>query len=197
MHFRCLSTIAENSICAPCSEVVSVPSRLRVALVSDTHGALDARIAEYVRHCDYAVHAGDVGNAAVLAALHPRLGKVFAVRGNNDVAAKWPPADGGVLAALPEQRVVELPGGVLAVTHGHRAGGPRERHARLRQQFPAARAVVYGHSHRLLCDLEGAIWVLNPGAAGGSRTFGGPSCLVLEVGQRRWQVEPVRFPPGR
>lgn len=175
---------------------MSALSRVRVAIVSDTHGVLDARIAEYVSHCDYAVHAGDVGNAAVLAALRPRLGKVFAVRGNNDVAAKWPRADAAILVALPENSLVELPGGMLAITHGHRAGGAHQRHARLRRQFPEARAVVYGHSHRLLCDQDEAIWVLNPGAAGRSRTFGGPSCLILEAGRRRWRVEAVRFPSG-
>ena len=171
-------------------------SRVSVAIVSDTHGALDARIAECVTHCDYAVHAGDVGNAAVLAALRPRLGEVFAVRGNNDVAAKWPRADAAKLVSLPEYSLVELPGGVLAVTHGHRAGGAQQRHARLRRQFPGARAVVYGHSHRLLCDQDEPVWVLNPGAAGRSRTFGGPSCLILEADRHRWHVEAVRFAPG-
>lgn len=172
---------------------MSAASRVRVAIVSDTHGVLDARIAACVARCDYAVHAGDVGCAAVLDALRPRLGKVFAVRGNNDVAAKWSPADAAVLARLPERALVELPGGLLAVTHGHRAGVARLRHARLRREFPAARAIVYGHSHRLICDQDGPTWVLNPGAAGRARTFGGPSCLIVEAGSRCWRVEVVRF----
>ncbi|HEY9199404.1 MAG TPA: metallophosphoesterase family protein, partial [Gammaproteobacteria bacterium] len=162
-------------------------SRLRVAILSDTHGELDARIAEQVARCDYAVHAGDVGNAAVLAALHPRLGEVLAVRGNNDIPAKWPRAERAVLETLPESRTLDLPGGVLAVTHGHRAGGARERHARLRRQFPDARAIVYGHSHRVVCDLNAPVWVLNPGAAGRARTFGGPSLLILVAGRRVWR----------
>lgn len=173
---------------------MSAPSRLRVAIVSDTHGIVDARIVDCVRRCDYAVHAGDVGNAGVLAALRPRLETIFAVRGNNDVASKWPPADADVLAALPEIACVELPGGVLVVTHGHRAGSARERHTRLRRQFPQARAIAYGHSHRLVCDQDEPIWVLNPGAAGCSRTFGGPSCLLLEASRRCWKVEVLRFP---
>lgn len=173
---------------------MSASLRLRVALLSDTHGELDTRIAERVAQCDYAVHAGDVGNAAVLAALQPRQGQVLAVRGNNDIPAKWPRSDLEVLDALPDKRLLELPGGLLAVVHGHRAGGARERHARLRRQFPDARVIVYGHSHRLICDQDAPIWVLNPGAAGRARTFGGPSCLILQVSERTWRVDVVRFP---
>lgn len=172
---------------------MSTRAPLRVAILSDTHGTLDARIAARVALCDYAVHAGDVGNAAVLAALRPRLGQALAVRGNNDTAAKWPPPDHKLLDALPESASLELPGGILAVVHGHRAGGTAERHARLRRQFPQARAVVYGHSHRLVCDQDDPVWVLNPGAAGCARTFGGPSCLILHAGSRVWRVEILRF----
>jgi predicted phosphodiesterase len=55
--------------------------------------------------------------------------------------------------------------------------------------------VVYGHSHRLVCDQTEVPWILNPGGAGLVRTFGGPSCLILTVGARRWRTEIVRFPP--
>ncbi|MFM1890995.1 MAG: hypothetical protein RLZ44_72, partial [Pseudomonadota bacterium] len=43
--------------------------------------------------------------------------------------------------------------------------------------------------------LDAIPWVLNPGAAGRSRTFGGPSCLLLHAGARVWRVETHRFPP--
>ncbi len=43
-----------------------------VALVSDTHGYLDPRIAREIAGCDYAIHAGDIGCAAVLNAMRPR-----------------------------------------------------------------------------------------------------------------------------
>lgn len=168
----------------------------RVALVSDTHGHLDDRIGEVVARCDLAVHAGDVGSAAALAAMRPRSGEVLAVAGNNDVAQKWPDGEEGLLATLPAELCLQLPGGELVVVHGHRHGGARERHARLRRSFPGARAVVYGHSHRQLCDTGDAPWVLNPGAAGRARTYGGPACLVLHVEAQAWRVEPMRFAPG-
>lgn len=166
---------------------------LQVALLSDTHGIVDARIAARVTECDYAVHAGDIGSSAVLKALRPRAGQVIAVRGNNDTPSKWPRDDQLLLQGLPETALLELPGGALAVVHGHRAGAVRDRHTRLRRQFPQARAIVYGHSHRLVCDQDAPIWVLNPGAAGHVRTYGGPSCLILHVAMRCWRLETLRF----
>jgi len=171
-----------------------MPAPALVAIVSDTHGVLDPRIAECVGRCDYAVHAGDIGAATVLEALRPRLA-VVAVTGNNDVASKWVEGQREVLAALPEEARLALPGGDLVAVHGHRAGAAVARHARLRRAYPDARAVVYGHSHRLSVDVDADPWVLNPGAAGRSRTYGGPSCLILRAAVRSWRVEVVRFDP--
>lgn len=66
---------------------------MRVLLLSDTHGVLDARIAALADCCDIVVHAGDVGSAQVLRRLRAVCPRVVAVRGNNDVAAKWLASD--------------------------------------------------------------------------------------------------------
>ncbi len=166
---------------------------MRIAIVSDTHGAVDERVLDAVRGCDAALHAGDVGGARVLDALAQATGTLLAVRGNNDVARKWPGADTAALEALPEEAHLPAPGGTIAVTHGHRALPARDRHRKLRERFPGARLVVYGHSHRLCIDRDAEPWVANPGAAGRARTFGGPSLLVLEAGPRGWTLMPRRF----
>ncbi|GMV31930.1 MAG: phosphoesterase [Rhodanobacteraceae bacterium] len=165
---------------------------MRVLIVSDTHGAIDARIAELARACDAVVHGGDVGTAGVLALLGER---VTAVRGNNDVTAKWTAGERDVLVTLPERAELDLPGGRLVVVHGDRWPS-RDRHAALRRAFPAARAVVYGHSHRLAVDVGMQPWILNPGAAGRARTYGGPSCLLLDVTVHEWRVGIQRYEDG-
>jgi len=166
---------------------------LRVALVSDTHGVVDGHIAEVIEGSDWIVHAGDIGNAAVLHQL-ARLGdKVVAVRGNNDTPAHWPVEDHDILHALSYERSIELPGGALLVVHGHRINPASQRHTRLRRRYADVRAVVYGHSHRLVEDVEVAPWILNPGAAGHARTYGGPSCLMLHIRAEQWHVERYRF----
>jgi putative phosphoesterase len=164
---------------------------VRVLLLSDTHGALGAGVLEQARASDLVVHAGDVGGAQVLEALAAAAPRVVAVRGNNDTPAKWPRAERAALAALPACTHLELPGGVLVAVHGD--GLPAAtRHARLRERFAGARAIVYGHSHRGVVDLAQRPWVLNPGAAGRVRTFGGPSALWLEARRGRWRVTPWR-----
>lgn len=165
---------------------------MRVLILSDTHGRVDARIAGLARDCDAVVHGGDVGSADVLDALGVH---VIAVRGNNDVAAKWPAAGHARLAALPAQATLDLPGGRLVVVHGDR-WPPRGRHTALRRAFADARGVVYGHSHRLAIDVETLPWVLNPGAAGQARTYGGPSCLLLDATPQVWQVVAQRYADG-
>jgi putative phosphoesterase len=164
----------------------------RILLLADTHGHVDSRVEAIAREYDVVVHAGDVGNASVLDALRASGVEVIAVRGNNDVPSKWPRADHDALAALEDVARVELPGGVLIATHGDRYA-PAVRHARLRAAYPDARAVVYGHSHRLLVDDDATPWILNPGAAGRARTYGGASCLILEARSQSWRIEPRRF----
>jgi putative phosphoesterase len=167
---------------------------IRVAILADTHEQLDERVEGLVADCDLAVHGGDIGNASVLARLRPRSGRVLAVTGNNDLPCKWPEEERQLLSELPEQQELALPGGTLAVIHGHQIPA-RDRHERLRRRFPGARAVIYGHSHRLVADRVRTPWVLNPGAAGRARTFGGPSCMILSISDRGWRLRLVRFDP--
>ena len=166
----------------------------KVALLSDTHGYLDGRIAEVIEHSDWIIHAGDIGNATLLHRLAQLGGNVVAVRGNNDNYSHWPQEDHDILDALADERQVLLPGGSIVVTHGHRINPAIKRHPRFRRQYPGAKAVVYGHSHRLVVDTEQAPWILNPGAAGRARTYGGPSCLILTIKAEQWHVQHHRFP---
>lgn len=171
----------------PCIDL-SRRRHVLVALIADTHGVLDDGVAAAIAQCAVVVHAGDIGNATVLRTLRARHERVIAVRGNNDTPAKWPAKDARCLGALPAAARLRLPGGILAVVHGDRHNPAARRHARLRREFAGLRAVVYGHSHRLVCDDSRLPWVLNPGAAGRVRTGGGASCLLLLATAAGWQV---------
>lgn len=200
-HFvdcKCLavpfSNIAGEELIAMPIRSGSVKAGCRVLLVSDTHGHIDARIVELATRSDVVVHAGDIGDAQVLESLRPPGGRIYAVRGNNDTPQKWA-SGSAVLRTLSEEAVLDLPGGTLIAIHGDRLQPASQRHERLRRLYPDARAVVYGHTHRVVCDRGTLPWVLNPGAAGRVRTFGGPSCLVLTAKPRAWSVRLVRFGP--
>jgi putative phosphoesterase len=170
--------------------------RARVAVLGDTHGVLDERVAAAARECDAVVHTGDVGARAVLDALGAAGAPVLAVYGNNDVPAKWPRGEGAVLRALPQQVTLALPGGALVVEHGHEAGAAKTRHARLRARHGDARAVAVGHSHHARIDDDEEPWVLNPGAAGRARTYGGPSWIELVATRAGWAATLHRYEPA-
>jgi putative phosphoesterase len=168
-------------------------AQVSVAILSDTHAHLDPRIAQLVADCDIAIHAGDIGAASVLAEMQPRLGQVVAVAGNNDLALPWESDQARTAQGLPTLASVNLPGGCLVVEHGHTHGFQSPCHTSLRRAHVNARLIVYGHSHKLICDTRETPWVVNPGAAGNTRTHGGPSCLQLYANIDHWEILPHRF----
>jgi putative phosphoesterase len=161
----------------------AIDEQLKVGILSDTHNVLDERVADVIRSCDYAIHAGDIGHIDVLNSLHPKK-ETFAVRGNNDYGAG--------LESLPDKKQIELPGGLLIVEHGHCHGGYPD-HDALRCHHADARLIVYGHTHKRVIDRDREPWVVNPGAAGKERTKGGPSCLVLHASTSEWHIETFLF----
>jgi putative phosphoesterase len=167
---------------------------VRVALIADTHGWLDPRVAEIAQACHVVVHAGDIGAADILETLAAAGARVVAVSGNNDTPRHWPATDRATLDQLQETALIDLPGGRLRVVHGHRVQA-RSRHRRLREQAGDAAAIVLGHSHRRAIEYSPTPWILNPGAAGRSRAYGGPGCFVLNAAPDRWSVETHVFEP--
>jgi putative phosphoesterase len=171
----------------------STTSMTTVAIISDTHGDLDARIMDLINQSDIAVHAGDIGNASVLQAMQPKSGKVYAVTGNNDHPVLWPHGQLDTLKAIPEIAELDLPGGRLSIEHGDRHNPVAPDHQALRDAFPGSRLIIYGHTHKMVIDNETFPWVANPGAAGNTRTRGGPSCLLLKITENDWELESIRF----
>tara|TARA_Y100000310_G_scaffold188760_2_gene188744 strand:+ start:786 stop:1319 length:534 start_codon:yes stop_codon:yes gene_type:complete len=165
---------------------------VRIVLLSDTHGFVAPFIKEMARAADYVVHAGDIGGPSVLESIKPDNGELIAVRGNIDPPGKGSDKKSMGLVKLAESVQVDLPDGVLAVEHGHRIWDTRHYHERLRAKYPAARAIVYGHTHIRCCDCTQKPWVLNPGAAGQERTKGGASCMLLDANAARWQITEYR-----
>jgi putative phosphoesterase len=164
-----------------------------VAIISDTHEYLHPEIAALIRQCDIAIHAGDIGDGGILDAMQPKSGRVIAVAGNNDHERAWPPSQADRVKALPRVASLELPGGVIAIEHGHVHDMNKPDHQDLRNAHPHARMVVYGHTHSKVIDDFALPWVVNPGAAGDTRTRGGASCLVLTAAQSVWRLDSYRF----
>jgi putative phosphoesterase len=131
-----------------------MPDRtLRIGLISDTHGLLRPQAVEALRGSDFVVHAGDVGDGAVLDELS-RIAPLTAVRGNNDRS--------GRAARLAESEVLQIGSLLIYVIHD-RNGLDLD---------PAAAGfgvVVSGHSHRPSIDTRDGVLYVNPGSAGPRR----------------------------
>ena len=80
----------------------------RLGVISDTHGRLDVAVHEIFAGAERIVHAGDIGDAAVLAELST-IAPVTAVRGNVDL---YFGAEG-----LPEEATLGIAGRRLLLGH--------------------------------------------------------------------------------
>ena len=147
-----------------------------VGVVSDTHGYLDSRLIDAFRDVDVILHAGDVGGEAVLEGLR-QMAPLYAVLGNNDVPL------GGL--GLPAHFDVELEGVSLHLVHELPHAKPS----------PATNAVVFGHSHRELCEWRDGVLYLNPGAAGRRGFHALQTAALLSIEDGRLNVERVVLGP--
>jgi len=124
---------------------------LRVGLISDTHGLMRPEALAALAATDHIVHAGDIGDPAILDALG-RIAPLTAIRGNNDTEA-W-------ARRLADERTVELGGVRVHVVHDL---------ATLQAPPRGVRVVVSGHSHVPRVREEGGVLYVNPGSAGPRR----------------------------
>jgi putative phosphoesterase len=122
-------------------------------VISDTHGLLRPEAIDALRDSDLIVHAGDIGDAAILRRLRD-LAPTHAVRGNND--------RGGWAQSLPLTQVVDLGGPRLYMLHDLSE----------LDVDPVGKgyaAVVSGHSHKPHAERRDGVLYLNPGSAGPRR----------------------------
>lgn len=127
--------------------------RLKVGLISDTHGLLRPQALAALRGCDLIVHAGDVGDATIVDRL-AELAPVTVVRGNID---RGPHA-----ASWPEAAIVAVGAIRLFVLHDVSA-------LALDPVAAGYAAVIYGHSHKPSIERRSGVLFLNPGSAGPRR----------------------------
>lgn len=140
----------------------------RIGLISDTHGLLRPEALAALRGCDHIVHAGDIGDPAILAALEA-IAPVTAVRGNND--------RGGWARSLPE--VAGLRAGAARILVAHDASPWRDRPP------PDVDVLVTGHSHQPRVARDAGLLRVNPGSAGPRRFSLPVSVGFLEVSGAR------------
>ncbi len=138
---------------------------MRVGVLSDTHGLLRPEVLDALRGVERILHAGDIGDPAILDALS-RLAPVTAIRGNIDSV--------GRCAALPAVEYVTVAGTHLYMVHD----------VGMLDLDPGSAdiaAVIYGHSHKPSIEWRRGVLFFNPGAAGPRRFSLPVSVGLLEV----------------
>lgn len=126
---------------------------MRIGVISDTHGLLRPEALAALRGVDHILHAGDVGDPAILDALRA-IAPLTAIRGNID--------RNGPCTLLPATELVELGGHGVYILHDL---------AELDLDPIAAgiSIVISGHSHQPRIDHRKGVLYFNPGSAGPRR----------------------------
>ncbi len=150
-----------------------------IGVISDTHGLLRPNVADALCGVERIIHAGDVGDPAILDELEA-IAPVVAVRGNVDRGA-W-------ANTLPMTEVVDVGGILLYVLHDLHA-------LDLTPSAAGFAAVISGHSHQPVIETRNGVLYLNPGSAG-PRRFTLPVTLAkLTVGAGGLRAELIHLEP--
>ncbi len=146
---------------------------MRVGIISDTHGYLDAQAVKSLKGVDLIVHAGDIDTPEVLNVLK-EVAPVKAVRGNMD-RGSW--AD-----ELPMTDLISIDKTMLFALHDV---------DRLDLDPAAAgiHAVIYGHSHRPHMETKNGVVFINPGSASQPRHNHPATVAIVNVRNGSLDVE--------
>jgi putative phosphoesterase len=124
-----------------------------IGVISDTHGLLRPEVLAALRGSDYIIHAGDIGDPAILKKLG-EIAPVTAIRGNVDRE--------GWAKKIPATNVLEVKGAAIYILHNLAE-------LDLKPEAAGFGVVVYGHSHVAKQETKNGVLYFNPGSAGPRR----------------------------
>jgi len=145
-----------------------------IGVISDTHGLLRPEALAALKGSDHIIHAGDVGDPAILDRLR-EIAPVTVVRGNVD--------HGSWAEAIPKTDLLEVDGISIYVVHILET-------LDLKPEAAGISAVIYGHSHVPKQETKNGVLYFNPGSAG-PRRFSLPVTLgklILDRKQIRAEI---------
>ena len=142
--------------------------RVRLGLISDTHGLFRPEVRALFKGVDYILHAGDIGKPAVLQELQ-KIAPVTAVTGNLDIAAWFPQCE--------KNEIIEAAGKRIFILHDLND-------LDIDPVTAEIGAVIHGHTHKPSVRQRKSVWYINPGSAGPHRFMLPVSVAVMEVGEQ-------------
>ena len=145
-----------------------------IGVISDTHGLLRPEALAALQGSDRIIHAGDIGDPAILDRL-AEIVPVTAVRGNVDREA-W-------AKSIAETELLEVDGASIYILH-------ILENLDLQPKAAGIQAVIYGHSHAPKQEMKDGVLYINPGSAG-PRRFQLPVTvgkLIVDAGKIRSEI---------
>jgi uncharacterized protein len=150
-----------------------------IGLISDTHGLLRPEALNALRGSALILHAGDVGDPALLDQLSA-LAPVTAVRGNIDVDL-W-------ARALSKTEILEVDSVRIYLRH-------KLEEIRFDPAAAGIRVVVTGHSHQPRVRESRGVLFVNPGSAGPKRLSQPVSIARLEIKHGQPKADLIELTP--
>jgi uncharacterized protein len=132
---------------------------VRIGVIADTHGLYDPAVETHFAGVSAIVHAGDIGDRAVIESLQA-IAPVVAVSGNVDEYER---------SGFPRQIVTRWNGRTIAVRHVLYEKGKLTGDATSWLDAQQPDVCIFGHSHRPTIVRYGRTLLLNPGSAGPKR----------------------------
>lgn len=161
-----------------------------MGVLADTHcrgglGSLPSPVVSGLKGLDFIIHAGDVGDQALVEDLK-RLAPLVLTPGNLDTGPEfesWHPV-----------QVSEWEGWRIGVTHGHLGKGRNALERSIDVLRPrGVDVIIFGHSHHPFLERVGRALMFNPGSARLRRREPRLSYGVLELEKRTLRATLVFF----
>lgn len=151
-------------------------NKMKIAVLSDTHGLLREQVRKMIGECDAIIHAGDINSQKILDEIvGAGREKVpfYVVRGNND--KDW-------AKEIPETLQFELQHVKFFLVHNKKD---------IPENLSDIQIIIYGHSHKYSEEeKEGRLW-LNPGSCGKRRFHQPITMAILTLEDEKWEVERI------
>lgn len=147
----------------------------RIIVLSDTHGLLRPEVLQHLFQADVIIHGGDINTQAIVGKLK-EYAPLYIVRGNND--KEW-------AENLPRSLTFTIEGVRFFLVHNKKDIPP---------DLSNADVVIYGHSHKYVCEERDDVLWLNPGSCGRRRFDQEITFAVMTATDGHVQVEKIVIP---
>lgn len=156
----------------PLLEEATAFSKLKIGVISDTHGMLRKEVLKKLKNADVIIHAGDViwwENIDMLEEIAP----VYVVRGNNDF-----------YSSSPDSLSLKFAGFTFYVAHIC---------SRPSDNYAGFDFVICGHTHEYKVEQFGNTVYVNPGSCGPERFGSEATMCILELDEEKHDYKITRI----